>query len=86
MTLALRACFVALLVLSLTWKVAAPPPRATANPRSALAAVLGGRLTGPVVSDRDRPDSLSAPVLGCTAPLRIVSVMPSVSTAPLLAA
>ena len=79
MTRLLRGVFIVLIVLTLGWKLVAPPPRArNGDAATAITAVLTGRLAG-VVTGRPwgvstNPNSIfSAPVAGCTAPLIVVT-------------
>jgi hypothetical protein len=83
MTWLFRAVFVALLAVTIAWKLTAPP--ITSGPQnvvSGLDRVLQGRLTGPITS-RPSDDVASArllyfaPVTGCPAPLVITTGQPS---------
>jgi hypothetical protein len=85
MTWVIRAGLVALTLLSLAWKVTASPPRAAADPASGVAAALQGRLSGPVtVISGGYAEVLSAPVAGCSAPLRVMPTATSFSGVPLM--
>ena len=90
MTWLLRGAFLVLIVLTLGWKIAAPPVlEQSGDAAGKVTAVLKGRLSGPVTSQPwggPKNDSLilSAPVVGCAAPLIVVTVHPSFTSAEAL--
>jgi hypothetical protein len=85
MTWVIRAGLVVLTLLSLVWKVTASPPRAAPDPPSGVTAALQGRLSGPVtIVSGGYAEVLSAPVAGCSAPLRVMPAATSFSGVPLM--
>ncbi len=90
MTWLLRGAFIVLIALTLAWKLSTPPAlEHQGDTARTLAAVLRGRLTGPITSQpwggpTNASLILSAPVAGCAAPLVVVTVNPSFDSAPAL--
>jgi len=90
MTWLLRCALVALIVVAIGWKLESPPEiRRAGDAVANLAAVLQGRLAGPIKSEPwGGPDNqsliLTAPIKGCPSPLTVVTVQPSFTSATAL--
>ena len=82
MTWLWRAGFIALILITAGWKLAAAPHPAQAGDGAAeIAAILNGRLSGQVTGEAWSPSIsiYSVPVTGCAAPLVVATAPPDFS-------
>jgi hypothetical protein len=83
----LRGVFVALIVLTVGWKLAVKPaPEANVTSKAALNRVFDGRLSGPITSGHwGGPGSQDLifwlPVKGCSTPVVVATSLPTVNSA-----